>query len=253
MNDKICSYYYKIQYFERFRKMNELYIAKNLLPLSILVIVLGSILATAYINPQKFKESKGSVVIAVIASIAIVFLGLNVTLNSVSMDFQAAVKKNKVTNDSVEKLWIYPNQVFSEKTKARPEFYASLCYNNLDLYTLTQNLHTKITVDSTLEEQYISILLIQCWEDYLKQRHFDKTGDDVWLVNYIQWAQSPYLKAQFDRLKYNYSNTTIRLADLLFEYAHTLPVPTKDPEAYKQIVEDMLKDPRLIAVYKETL
>ena len=238
--------------FRKILKMSELYIAKNLLPLSILVIVLGSILATAFINPQKFKESKGSVVIAVIASIAIVFLGLNVTLNSVSMDFQADVKKNKLTKDSVEKLWIYPNQLFSEKTKARPEFYASLCYNNLDLYNLTQNLHTKITVDSTLEEQYISILLIQCWEDYLKLRHFDKTGDDVWLVNYIQWAQSSYLKAQFDRLKHNYSDTTIRLAELLFEYASTLPIPTKDPGVYKKQVQELLKDPRLIAIYKET-
>lgn len=231
--------------------MNELYIAKNLLPFSALIIFLGSILATALINPQKFKESKISVSVAVVTGVAVVILGLNVISNSVSMDLQTEINKNIITKENIQRLWIYPNQLFCKKTKVRPEFYASLYYNNLELYKLTHNLQTKITIESELEEQYISILLIQCWEDYLTFRQFDKTGDPVWLVNFVQWAQSPYLKAQFDWLKYNYTDTTIRFAELLFEYAHKLPVPTPDPEAYKQLVQEMLKDPRLIEIYKE--
>ncbi|MDP3936009.1 MAG: hypothetical protein Q8Q56_03380 [Alphaproteobacteria bacterium] len=231
--------------------MNDLYMTKTLLPLSILIILLGSVLATSLINPQKFKECKGSVIVAVAASMAVVFLGLNVVLNTANIDFQLEVTKNKVTKLNVDRLWVFPNQLLSEKTKARPEFYASLYYNNLRLYKLTENLHTKITIESELEEQYISILLFQCWEDYLNARKFDKTADAVWLVNYVQWAQSPYLKEHLDRLKYNYRDTTIRFAEFLFEYAHRLPVPTTDPESYKQLVQEMLKDPRLIEIYKE--
>ncbi len=167
------------------------------------------------------------------------------------MGFQAEIKKIKATKENIENLWIYPNLWFNSKSKVRPEFYASLYYNNLDLYKLTQNLQTKITVNSALEEQSFSILLLQCWEDYLTFRQLDKTGDYVWLINYVQWAQSPYLKEHFDRLKYNYSDTTIRFAELLFEYAHRLAIPTTDPKAYKLLVQEMLKDPRLVAIYKE--
>ena len=232
--------------------MNELEVVKNLLPLSILIIVLGSVVATALINPQKFKESKGSVVVAVIASLAIVFLGLNVVLNTVNVNLQVNIAKDKETKLNVDRLWTYPNLLFSEKNKARPEFFASLYYNNLRLIELTKNLKTKITIESELEEQYISILLFQCWEDHLTFRQLDKTGDVVWLVNYVQWAQSPYLKENFDRLKYNYKDSTIIFANLLFEYARRLPVPTTDPEAYKRISQEMLKDPIMITLYQNT-
>jgi hypothetical protein len=230
-------------------KMNELGVVKNLLPISILCLVLGTVIATAFINPQKFKESKGSVVVAVIASLAIIFLGLNVISSTMNIDLQVSIAKNSATQQNADKLWTYPNKLFSEKTKARPEFYASLYYNNLNLYKLTEHLKTKITIESELEEQYISILLFQCWEDHLTFRQLDKTGDGVWLVNYVQWAQSPYLKENFDRLKYNYKESTILFADILFEYARKLPVPTTDPEAYKDLVQEMLKDPRLIKLY----
>jgi hypothetical protein len=229
--------------------MNEVGVVKNLLPLSILCLVLGTVIATAFINPQKFKESKGSVVVAVIASLAIVFLGLNVVSNTMNFDLQVNNAKIRATQINVDKLWTYPNQLFSEKNKSRPEFYASLYYNNLQLYKLTEHLKTKITIESELEEQYLSILLFQCWEDHLTSRQLDKTGDAVWLVNYVQWAQSPYLKENFDRLKYNYKESTILFADLLFEYARKLPIPTTDPKAYKELVQEMLKDQRLCTLY----
>lgn len=229
--------------------MNELYYTK-IISLCILIVVLGSVIATAFINPQKFKESKGSVIVSVIASLAIVFLGINIVLNSMSINLEVEIAKNKITKLSVDKLWVYPNQLFSEKTKARPEFYASLHYNNLNLYKLCENLHTKITIESELEEQYISILIFQCWEDHLTFRQFDKTSDASWLVNYVQWAQSPYLKKQFDRLKYNYNDSTIQFAELLFEYAPRLPIPTTDPTAYRNLVQEMLKDPRVATLYK---
>lgn len=238
--------------FEKVAELNEFYLVKNLLPLGVLVVILGTVIATALINPQKFNDSKSSVIVAVAASMAIVFLGINVVLNTISIDFQVDVAKNKITKLSVDRLWVYPNQKFCEKTKVRPEFYASLYYNNLDLYKLTQNLQTKITIESALEEQYVSILLFQCWEDYLMLRRFDKAGDVVWLVNFLHWAQSPYLKENFDRLKYNYADLTIRLADLLFEYAHKLPIPTTTPETYNKLAQEMLEDPRLIQIYKDS-
>jgi hypothetical protein len=228
-------------------------ITKNVLPISVVVIFIASIIATFFINPKKFQESRSYVFVSIMASVAVVILGLNVVLNTINLEFQETITKTEITKQGVDKLWVYPNQIFTEKTKCRPEFYGSLYYNNLELYNLTHNLNTPHSIESAMEEQFVSILLFQCWEDYLTFRRFDETGDAVWLVNYIQWAQSPLLKANFDRLKYNFAELTIRLGELLFEYAGKLPVPTPDPESYKMVVGEMLNDQRLINIYTERM
>jgi hypothetical protein len=64
-------------------------------------------------------------------------------------------------------------------------------YNNINLYNLTKDIKTEVTVDSELDEPYISIFMFQNWEDHLTFRNLDAAGDKVWLRNYLQWAQSP--------------------------------------------------------------
>ena len=56
----------------------------------------------------------------------------NDELNSENED--TTTTKTVISNTNV-----YPNQTFSEKTKVRPQFYASLYYNNLELYKLKPN------------------------------------------------------------------------------------------------------------------
>lgn len=93
--------------------------------------------------------------------------------------------------------------------------------------------------------------MIQSWEDYLTLRTLEETGDEFWLHNFLQWAQSPYLKKEFDTLKYNFAPLTIDLGKLLFEYAALIPIPSDDPEVYKKSVSKLLKDPRLIRIFEE--
>ncbi len=106
-------------------------------------------------------------------------------------------------------------------------------------------------MESLLEEQYISIVFIQCWEDYLTLRELDQTGDQVWLYNFLQWAQSPYLRKDFQTLKYNFAPTTIKFGELFFEYAAQIPVPTTNHNEIKQLITKLLKDPRLLAIFHE--
>lgn len=49
-------------------------------------------------------------------------------------------------------------------------------------------------------------------------------------------------------MKFNYQNFTNQLAELLFEYAEKIPVPTEDIHVYQRTVEKMQKDPRYIAL-----
>lgn len=224
---------------------------EHIVPISIVLIILGSILAAFFTEPLTFKQSRTYVFASIAASVAVVIFALNVLLNTTALEFQKSINTAQFTKQAVDKLWVYPNQVLAEKTKVRPEFSASMYYNNLELYQLTKNINTKPTAESELEEQFVSILFIQCFEDYMTIRKFDETGDAVWLVNFLQWAQSPYLKANFDRLKYNFAPLTISFTNLLFEYAKKAPIPTKDPETYNKLAAEIQKDPKLIAIYKE--
>lgn len=223
----------------------------NYFPALIVAIFLVSVIATYFIKPEEFKKSRIFVFVSMMASIAVVILGFNVLVSTLSMELQKNITKAQFTKLNIDKSWLFPNQIICEKNKARPEFLASLYYNNLDLLEASKNLDTPKTIDSTLAEQYLSIVLFQSWEDYLTMRKFDETGDEVWLVNFLQWAQSPYLKTEFERLKYNFAALTIKFGELLFEYGAKIPVPTTDSKVYNDTAIKLLADDRLQSIYKE--
>ncbi len=233
--------------------MTEFNLSQTTIIFCMMFLFFLSTIGALVIKPKEYHESKAFVFVSILTSVSIIIIGLNVVVNTMTLELQQTIAKTQFTKQAGYKMWVYPNQLFSEKENARPEFLASLYYNNTNLYNMTQNLTTNITVDSELDEQFISIDIFQCWEDYLTFRTFDKTGDSVWLCNYLQWAQSPYLKDNFNRLRYNMAELTIRFGELLFEYASKLPVPTTNPENYAKLVQEMLKDKRLIRIYKERM
>lgn len=219
--------------------------------ITILLLIIGGILAI-FIKPIEFKDSRASVFISIMGSIAVVVLSFNVILTTIGLETQNSIDRANFTKETIDKLWLFPNQLLKEAEHARPEFIASLYYNNKTFYRLTEGKTTPSTIRSEAEEQYITIVFLQAWEDYLTLQNLDYTGDVVWLHKFIQWAQSPYLKKEYDNIKYNHAQTTIDFADLLFEYAARIPVPSNNPSIYKETIEKLLKDTRLKEVFKAT-
>ncbi|WP_032112187.1 hypothetical protein [Candidatus Paracaedibacter symbiosus] len=213
-------------------------------------ILIGGLLAAIFIKPDEFKNTRTSVFVSIMSSMAVIVLGFNVYVSTVGLQNQRSVTSAQFTKDSVDKMWLLPNNLLTEKKHARSEFLSSFYYNNISLYNLTKDLHTEETIESALEEQYIAIVLIQSWEDYLTFRMLDKTGDIVWLCNFLQWAQSPFLRKIFKNLKYNFATTTRDFALLLFEYADRIPVPCTDPEIYNKLSDEMLRDPKLLRIFE---
>lgn len=214
------------------------------------IVLLMSILASFFVPPSKFKRSRMSVFVSILASIAVFFMGISLLMSTYTFEQQQEINFATKTKESIDKLWLYPNQLLVDSRHARDEFLKSF-YPNTEVYSLP-NEQKKQTIRSALEEQNIAVVFLQAWEDFLTIRNLEQIGDKVWLTNFLQWAQSPYLEEYFHSLKYNYRESTIELARLLFEYAKTLPIPTKDPELYRETVEKMLKDPRLIDLFKQT-
>ncbi len=224
----------------------------DMFPLLTAIILIAGVLAAVFIKPHKFKDSRIAVLLSTMGGMAVVILSLNVVLTTIGLEKQHNVIKAQFTKKTIDKLWLFPNQILKDAKHARPEFIGSLYYNNPDLYKITHNTETPQNFQSEIEEQYIAFVLIKAWEDYLTLKNFDQTGDAVWLYKFIQWAQSPYLKAIYETMKYNHSQSTIDFADLLFEYAAKIPKPSNNPTFYKETVEKLLKDQRLQKIFKET-
>ena len=222
------------------------------IPLLSILLLLAGIIVAIFMHPERFKNTRMAVFISIMGSMAVVVLAFNVILTTINLQTQNTINKAKFTKQAIDELWLFPNQLLKDTQHARREFLASLYYNNKVLYDITKGHKTVPTVKSELEEQYIALVLIQSWEDYLTLKNWDNTGDEVWLHNFLQWAQSPYLKAVYDNLKYNFADTTIELGDLLFEYAEELPIPTINPEVYILTIKKLLKDPRLQKIFKKT-
>ena len=185
---------------------------------------------------------------SILASISVLLIGLSLVISSLTLEGQQETNLT-ITEQAVAKLWVVPNELIVRSQNARNEFIKSLYYNNPDLYYLSSK-NEQESRFSILEEQNIAMMLIQAWEDFLSYRKIIKTDDLPWFCTFTQWAQSPYLKKYFIRYKYFFKNTTIELAELLFDYASKLPIPTTNPEDYPILVSKMLKDPKLIKIFK---
>lgn len=218
-------------------KLERVFSSKFILTLLILTL-LFSISVAFFLHPDAYHSSKFSVFVTILASLAITFIGLSLVVSA--MTYEKTIQTNRInfTKQAIDKLWLYPNQLLASSNPIlSPRFLKSLYPNNLKMYAASDS-----EVPRLIAEQNAAIVLIQAWEDFLTMHSFDKTGTEVWLVNFLQWAQSPELKGYFDFLKYNFKGTTIQFGDLLFHYASRLPIPTADPELYEKTAALMLED-----------
>ena len=135
----------------------------------------------------------------------------------------------------------------------RPEFRASFYMSNLELYNkiLLPNKKSLPTEQGILEEQFVSGVMLQAWEDFISFRKYDSTPFEEWVATFLTWAQNPYFKAYYSDMKYGFSSATNELATLLFEYAAKIPVPTTNPKYYEEAMDKMIQDPKYIKLKKE--
>lgn len=218
--------------------------------LVVVLTLLGSIYVSFKFHPDQYPKTRVSVFFSSLASVAIFLVGINVVMTSISIENNQQYTRIQQTKSAVDKLWLYPNKLIQESHHIRPQFLAAFYTSNPTLYELANSKKDESpqTFESIVEEQYIANVLIQAWEDYLEQRKFDDTGLEEWLTGFLTWAQNPYFKSYYDMLSFEYRDSTNRFAQILFEYAKPIPVPTTDTTVYEKTVQRMLKDPRLISL-----
>ena len=110
----------------------------------------------------------------------------------------------------IKDLWITPNFQLAndyEKLGSLPaEMYPDL------LITSSQDMH----------QVAFAISVFQIFEDYKTIYTHDKTGVNIWLGNFLNWAQSDTLQKLWPRLRINYQPSTIRMTEALFAAANEI-------------------------------
>lgn len=229
----------------------------EIIPVIISIIVTSimvfSIYVTAkYSSPVKYKKTRLNVFFTTLASLAVIFVGLNIVLSTISFEYDKTFSHITKTKEAVDKLWIYPNELLVNYQHLRPEFVAGFFMNNPILYekVLAHPLESPLSIRTILEEQFVSYAILQAWEDCLTFRKYDLTPMKSWVEGFLVWAQNPYFKPYYHRLIFSYRDSTKIFGDLLMEYAARIPVPTNDPSIYKKTAEKLVEDSRFIDLMK---
>ncbi|MBA3536291.1 MAG: hypothetical protein H0T84_06755 [Tatlockia sp.] len=220
----------------------------------VLTIMIFSIFITAkYNDPDLYKKTRIHVFFSTLASAAIIFVGINIILSSISYKNNQRFIRLNTTKEAIDKYWLYPNELLSSLIHIRPDFRASFFMNNPKMYMVsrTTKKNSPQGINTLYQEQFIANVIIQAWEDCLNNRNYDLTPFNLWLSSFLVWAQSPYLKVYYDKFIYGYEDRTKQLGDLLFKYAATLPIPTNSKD-YEAAVEKILNDSRYISLMEST-
>ncbi|MBA3536292.1 MAG: hypothetical protein H0T84_06760 [Tatlockia sp.] len=202
-----------------------------------------------YRNTEQYKKTRLNVFFSTLASVAIIFVGINILLSSLSFESSQSISRQNKTKEAVDRFWLYPNRLLESSTHIRRLFRASFFLNNPEVYNMARAKEDlPLTIDTIAQEQFISNVIIQAWEDSLTIRDYDETPIKYWLRTFITWAQSPYLKSYYHVSKQGYKESTRTLAELLFEYAEKIPVPVENTNIYITTVDKLMKDARYLAL-----
>ena len=110
----------------------------------------------------------------------------------------------------IKDLWITPNFRLGndyEKLGSMPaEMYPDL----------------SIASSQDMHQVAFAISVFQIFEDYKTIYLHDKTGLNVWLGNFLNWAQSGTLQKLWPRLRINYQPSTIQMTEALFSAANQI-------------------------------
>jgi len=110
----------------------------------------------------------------------------------------------------IKDLWITPNFRLANEYEKLGSMPAEM-YPDLSIAS-SQDMH----------QVAFAISVFQIFEDYKTIYLHDKTGLNVWLGNFLNWAQSDTLQKLWPRLRINYQPSTIQMTEALFAAANEI-------------------------------
>ena len=217
---------------------------------SALLFIIACIVGFVF-RAKEFNQSRFSVFIQMLAPIGVVMVGISIYTDTAQFELDKQNQKLSIYKDRVEKLFIIPIEKTFQTPNIRPIYYSSFFPANPVLYELGQKDQTPVTAASEVAEYYVSIQILQVYEDYLNYLNVDDFEDENWLAVFIKWSTSHHLQKHAAMLKSNYSDTTISFFELSTKYGENIALPVTDPNIFLEAGRAMMKDPKLAKIHKK--
>jgi hypothetical protein len=206
--------------------------------IAFILIIVVSLVVSWLINPARYDSSRVHVFIAVLTGLGIFIVFLfYYSLVEVQQQQQrlAVIQETSRISDTVFNELLSNLQAGSSVI---PSFIMSLfpLIKTVPVNTLDEN--TPVTA---MEKMNISNRIFGLWLDVITANRFIDIHPIAYLTQFLQYAHSDQLHAQWELYKINYDATTQRFGDLLFQYNRQYNPQTR--EDYVRLAKQFHQDP----------
>ena len=170
-----------------------------------------------------------------------IFIPIGIYLTYTIFSRQIQEMRINATFRSIDRGWLSINKQFVEYFDKCPNLIDSLGYDWQISALGKTSYKLREERDDWVASNYISNCIFQSMEDFMTGSLLDETGPEVWVSNFIPWANSKILNRHWIALKSNYSSTTIEFVEYLFAIVSKNRNKINNASDIDKLAQDILK------------
>jgi hypothetical protein len=170
-----------------------------------------------------------------------IFIPIGIYLTYTIFARQIQELRINATFRSIDRGWLGINKQFVENFDKCPNLIDSLAYDWQISALGKKQYKLSHEEDDWVASNYISNCIFQSMEDFMVSSALDETAPEVWISNFIPWANSEILSNHWSVLKFNYAPRTIELAEYLFAIVSKNRNQIKSSADIDKLAKDILK------------
>jgi len=170
-----------------------------------------------------------------------IFIPIGIYLTYTIFSRQIQEMRINATFRSIDRGWLAINKQFVEYFDKCPNLIDSLGYDWQISALGKRSYKLREERDDWVASNYVSNCIFQSMEDFMTGSSLDETGPEVWVSNYIPWANSEILNRHWSALKSNYASTTIEFVEYLFAIVSKNRNKINNATDIDKLAKDILK------------
>jgi len=211
-----------------------------------LLVILGLTFIMIYIVYVVKSANKGNITSNFTEKLLLlssIFVPIGIYLTYTIFSRQIQEMRINATFRSIDRGWLAINRQFVEYFDKCPNLIDSLGYDWQITALGKRSYKLREERDDWVASNYVSNCIFQSMEDFMTGSSLDETGPEVWISNYIPWANSEILNRHWSALKSNYAATTIEFAEYLFAIVAKNRNKINNASDIDKLAKEILKSP----------
>jgi hypothetical protein len=209
-----------------------------------IIVIFGLIFIMVYIVYVVKSTNKGNITSNFTEKLLLlssIFVPIGIYLTYTIFSRQIQEMRINATFRSIDRGWLSINKQFVEYFDKCPNLIDSLGYDWQINALGKTSYKLREERDDWVASNYVSNCIFQSMEDFMTGSSLDETGPEVWVSNYIPWANSEILNRHWFALKSNYASTTIEFVEYLFAIVSKNRNKINNASDIDKLAKDILK------------